>query len=69
MSWQKLVLMNYTLMYHADAPVGLVQPLACSEASSEQARGFEFVVSYFMYVSRNSLTNMFFVKIQNTLYV
>lgn len=39
MSWQKLVLMNYTLMCLADAPLGLVQPLACSEASSEQTHG------------------------------
>lgn len=28
-----------TLMCQADAPCGLVQPLACSEASSEQTHG------------------------------
>lgn len=26
MSWQKLVLLNYTLMCLADAPLGLVNP-------------------------------------------
>lgn len=56
-------------MLQIAAPSGLVQPLACLETSSEQTHGFEFVVSYFMYVSRNSLTNMYFVKIKNTLYV
>ncbi|EHA2591232.1 TPA: hypothetical protein ACVTET_004821 [Salmonella enterica subsp. salamae] len=39
MSWQKLVLLNYTSMWQADAPAGLVQPLACPEASSEQTHG------------------------------
>ncbi|WP_217805279.1 hypothetical protein, partial [Salmonella enterica] len=39
MSWQKLVLLNYTLMCLADAPLGLVQPFACSDASSEQTHG------------------------------
>ncbi|EIJ8718595.1 hypothetical protein LJP64_004700 [Salmonella enterica] len=39
MSWQKLVLLNYTPMRQADAPAGLVQPLACSDASSEQTHG------------------------------
>lgn len=39
MYWQKLVLLNYTLMCLADAPLGLVQPFACSDASSEQTHG------------------------------
>lgn len=39
MSWQKLVLLNYTPMCQTDAPCGLVHPLACSEASSEQTHG------------------------------
>ncbi len=38
MSRQKLVLLNYTLMCSADAPL-LVQPFACSDASSEQTHG------------------------------
>ncbi len=32
MPWQKLVLLNYTLMCLADAPLGLVQPFACSDS-------------------------------------
>ncbi len=43
--WRELPPLSFliiTLMCQADAPCGLVQPLVCSEASSEQTRGLRF---------------------------
>ncbi|EBA4960044.1 TPA: hypothetical protein H1902_004426 [Salmonella enterica] len=54
MSWQKLVLMNYTQTLQADAPAGLVQPFACSDASSEQTHGLRGVSTKSNTITRNT---------------
>lgn len=59
MSWQKLVLMNYTLMCLADAPAGLIQPLVCPEASSEQTRGLRCRSTKLNTISRNIFWTLF----------
>ncbi|EAW0638016.1 TPA: hypothetical protein GND40_004766 [Salmonella enterica subsp. indica] len=64
MSWQKLVLMNYTQMRLADAPAGLVQPLACSETSSEQARGFRFGTTKLNTITRNFSWILFLIVLK-----
>lgn len=43
-----------TLMCQADAPWGLVQPLACSEASSEQTHGLRSGSTKSIMITRNN---------------
>ncbi|EBS0894764.1 hypothetical protein D6J78_24700 [Salmonella enterica subsp. enterica serovar Abaetetuba] len=51
--------LTYTQMRHADAPAGLIQPLACSEASSEQTHGLRGGSTKLNTITRNIFWTLF----------
>ncbi len=52
--YQFMVTQRYTQVLQADAPAGLVQPFACSDACSEQTHGLRGISTQSNTITRNT---------------